>query len=110
MSVPIPALLELDTPVGSPWVYTFNLQNEDGSGIDGSLMEAHVHFWNEARTIQYGVCSIDWITRNPAVIEATASSGLVGSIGAGNTGFGDLLLINGGRRQYMVRLRLEVTP
>ena len=109
MSAPIPGLLLESTPDEvTPWVYTFNLQNEDGSGINGRRMKAHVHFWNEARTIQYGVCAIDWVSRNPAVIEATADPSVLASIGDGNTGYGDLLIINGGRRQYMVRIRLTV--
>jgi hypothetical protein len=109
MSVPIPALLELNTPDEvTPWVYTFSLQNEDGSAINGTMMDAHVHFWNEERTVQYGACAIDWISRNPAVIEATAGPSVLASIGDGNTGFGDLLIVNGGRRQYLVRIRLTV--
>lgn len=109
MSVPIPALLELNTPDElTPWVYEFRLQNEDGSGIDGTRMDAYVHFWNEERTIAHGFCAIDWLDRNPAIIEATADPSILASIGDGNTGYGDLLIVNGGLRQYLVRIRLTV--
>lgn len=109
MSVPIPALLEETTQgVGTPWVWDFSLQNEDGTGINGTGMEAHLHLWDEPRIIQYGIANVVWVSRNPAVIEVTVSPATLAAIGDGNTGFGDLLIVSGGLRQYVVRLRLTV--
>jgi len=110
MTYPKPALEQLSCPSNAPWVRTYLLQNQDGSGIDGTRLEARFELWNQARTALYGEASILWNSRVPASITVTVPVPVLGAIEASSegVGYGDLLILNGGLRQYLVEV--ELTP
>jgi hypothetical protein len=111
MTFPLPALEQFSPPLGSDWSRTYLLQNEDASPIDGDGVEVYFEVWNEPRTIQYGAATLTWVARDPAELLVTVGSAVLAAIGAGNTGYCDLLIINNGKRQYLVEVELSpVTP
>lgn len=110
MTFPRPALEQLSCPSDVAWVRTYLLQNQDGSGIDGTRLEARFELWNQARTALYGEGAILWNSRVPASITVTVAPAVLAAIEAGaeGIGYGDLLVINSGMRQYLVEV--ELTP
>jgi hypothetical protein len=112
MTYPRPALEQLETYDDEPWVRTYLLQNEDASAIDGTRLEAVIEFWDEARSVMYAAAGIVWDSRTPASITATLEVPALEAIrdGAGGIGYGDLLIINGSARQYLVEIELTVIP
>ena len=71
MTHPRPALEQLATTTAAPWVRTYQLQNEDGSDIDGTRLLALLEFWDEPRQVLYGAADLVWDSRDPAQITAT---------------------------------------
>jgi hypothetical protein len=112
MTHPRPALEQLAATTAAPWVRTYKLQNEDGSSdIDGTRMLALLEFWDEPRQVLYGAADLVWDSRDPAQITATLAVPVLELIEASldGVGYGDLLIINGPRRQYLVEVELTVT-
>jgi len=110
MTYPRPALEQLTTLDNAPWVRTYLLQNEDASAIDGTRLDAVIEFWDEEREVLYGAADIVWNSRDPASLTATLGVPVLEAIrdGTDGTGYGDLLIINGSRRQYLVEIELTV--
>jgi hypothetical protein len=110
MTFPKPALEKLTCPVGTPWSRTYELKNGDGSPIDGTRMEALFQLWDQGRLFKYGDAVVTWITHSPAVIKVEVEPAILAAVaaGGGGVGYGDLLILNNRRRQYLVEV--ELTP
>lgn len=113
MTFPKPALEQLTCAASAPWVRTYNLNDENSTGLALPNGEAFFEFWDEPREEFYGAGVVVWLARDPASVRVTVAVPVLQAILAaapGGIGYGDLLIVHNERRQYLVEVQLTVTP